>query len=265
MRTIKVNNLSVSYIQSGQGPVLLLLHGFTIDSRIWESQIDALSENFTVIAWDAPGAGQSSDPPETFRLSDWADCISSLMDSVNVEKAHILGLSWGGILAQEFYHRHPDRVLSLILAGAYAGWKGSLPQSVVDERLAACLHDATLQPKAFVSKYIPGMFGDAPPPEAQERLASIMSDFHPVGFRLMAKSSAETDTRNILPTIKVPTLLIWGDKDQRSPLRVAHQMKDAIPGSKLQLIPAAGHVCNLESPVEFNKFVKEFCLSLPNK
>ena len=92
-----------------------------------------------------------------------------------------------------------------------------------------------------------------------------MSDFHPVGFRLMATSSANADTRNILPTIKVPTLLIWGEKDKRSPISVGHQMHAAIPGSKLQVIKGAGHVCNLEAPAEFNKLVKDFCLSLPNK
>ena len=265
MRHIKVNDLSVAYNQTGSGPVLLLLHGFTIDSRVWELQIDALSEDFTVVSWDAPGAGQSSDPPETFSLSDWADCISALLDSAHVEKAHILGLSWGGILAQEFYHRHSHRVLSLILAGAYAGWKGSLPQPVVEERLETCLRDASLQPREFVSKYLPGMFGDSPSPEAREKLANTMSDFHPVGFRLMAMSSANADTRNILPTIKVPTLLIWGEKDKRSPISVAHQMHAAIPGSKLYVIKEAGHVCNLEAPAQFNKIVKDFCLSLPNK
>jgi len=109
------------------------------------------------------------------------------------------------------------------------------------------------------------MFGDSPTPEAQEKLANIMSDFHPVGFRLMALSSAKADTRNILPTIKVPTLLIWGEKDKRSPISVANHMNVAIPGSKLQIIKGAGHVCNLEAPAQFNKIVKDFCLSLPNK
>ena len=265
MRHIKVNDLSVTYNQTGNGPVLVLLHGFTIDSRFWELQVDALSEDFTVIAWDAPGAGQSSDPGETFSLRDWADCIAALLDSAHVEKAHILGLSWGGILAQEFYRRHSHRVLSLILASTYAGWKGSLPQPVVEERLATCLRDASLPATDFVSKYLPGMFGDSPPPEAQKKLANVMSDFHPVGFRLMAMSSANADTRNILPTIKVPTLLIWGEKDKRSPISVGHQMHAAIPGSNLQVIKGAGHVCNLEAPAEFNKIVKDFCLSLPNK
>jgi pimeloyl-ACP methyl ester carboxylesterase len=265
MRHIKVNDLSIAYNQTGNGPVLVLLHGFTIDSRVWELQIDALSEDFMVIAWDAPGAGQSSDPPETFSLTDWADCISALLDSVHVEKAHILGLSWGGILAQEFYHRHSHRVLSLILVGAYAGWKGSLSQPVAEERLATCLRDASLQPTAFVSKYLPGMFGYSPSTEAREKLANTMADFHPIGFRLMAMSSANADTRNILRTIKVPTLLVWGEKDKRSQISVARQMHDAIPGSKLQIIDGAGHVCNLEAPDQFNKIVKDFCLALPNK
>ena len=265
MHHIKVKDLSIYYNQTGNGPALVLLHGFTIDSRLWELQIDAFSEDFTVISWDAPGAGQSSDPGESFSLSDWADCISVLLDSAHVEKAHILGLSWGGILAQEFYHHHSHRVLSLILASTYAGWKGSLPQQVVEERLATCIRDASLQPTQFVSKYLPGMFGDSPPPEAQEKLANIMSDFHPVGFRLMAMSSANADTRKFLPTIKVPTLLIWGEKDKRSPISVAHQMNVAIPGSTLQIIKGAGHVCNLETPDQFNKIVKDFCLSLPSK
>jgi pimeloyl-ACP methyl ester carboxylesterase len=74
-----------------------------------------------------------------------------------------------------------------------------------------------------------------------------MSDFHPVGFRLMALSSAHVDTRDLLPEIRVPTLLVWGDADARSPMSVAHQFHDAIPGAKLAVIPGAGHVSNFES------------------
>ena len=90
----------------------------------------------------------------------------------------------------------------------------------------------------------------------------MMSDFHPAGFRLMAMTS-NIDTRKILPTIKVPTLLIWGDQDMRSPLSIAHQMLTAIPDAKLAIINGAGHVSNMESPDEFNKIVKDFCLEIP--
>ncbi|HEX6846557.1 MAG TPA: alpha/beta fold hydrolase [Chitinophagaceae bacterium] len=261
MLHIRIDDLSVAYTRAGKGPVLVLLHGFTVDARMWELQIDTLSKNFTVIAWDAPGAGQSSDPPDAFRLSDWADCLAGLLDSTGVKKAHIVGLSWGGILAQEFYHRHSDQVSSLILADTYAGWKGSLPESIAEERLAACLRDASLPASEMVPKYLAGMFSDSPIPEVQNKLAKIMADFHPSGFRLMAIAS-NIDTRNILPTIRVPTLLIWGDQDKRSPISIAHQMQEAISGAKLEIIKGAGHVSNLEAAAQFNKIVKDFCLSL---
>jgi pimeloyl-ACP methyl ester carboxylesterase len=117
----KVNGLSVAYERAGEGPALVLLQD---DSRVWRPQLESLSAQFTVIAWDAPGAGQSSDPPETFGLGDWADCLAGLLDVVGIQRAHILGLSWGGVIAQEFYRRHSARVLSLVLADTYAGWKG---------------------------------------------------------------------------------------------------------------------------------------------
>ena len=111
-----VNGLSVTYERNGEGPPLVLLHGVLSDSRVWSKQLLYLSDEFTVVAWDAPGAGQSSDPPEPFAMADWADCLVGLMDAIGIERAHILGHSWGGILAQEFYRQHPARTRSLILA-----------------------------------------------------------------------------------------------------------------------------------------------------
>ncbi|HYN44709.1 MAG TPA: alpha/beta fold hydrolase [Candidatus Limnocylindrales bacterium] len=258
----KVNGLSVAYERAGEGPALVLLQD---DSRVWRPQLESLSAQFTVIAWDAPGAGQSSDPPETFGLGDWADCLAGLLDVVGVQRAHILGLSWGGVIAQEFYRRHSARVLSLVLADTYAGWKGSLPEPVTAERLAACLRDASLPPSEFVPRYLPGMFSESVKQEVREELASIMSDFHPVGFRLMATTMAQADTRDLLPNIRAPTLLIWGDSDKRSPLSVAYQIRDAIPGAKLAVISGAGHVSNLEEPARFNTIVRDFCLPLSNR
>ena len=201
-------------------------------------------------------------PPEKFGIGDWAHCLAGLLDAVGAQQAHILGLSWGGVLAQELYRHHSERVLSLVLADTYAGWKGSLPEPIPQERLAACLQDASLPPSNFVPKYLPGMFSDSPPQKAREQLASIMSDFHPVGFRLMATAMAHSDTRDLLPRIRVPTLLLWGDDDRRAPITIAHQMRDAIPGSRLVVISGAGHVSNLEAPGVFNAEVRGFCSSV---
>jgi pimeloyl-ACP methyl ester carboxylesterase len=192
-------------------------------------------------------------------MSDWVHSLAGLLDACGAQQAPILGLSWGGLLAQEFYRHYAERVLSLVLADTYAGWKGSLPEPIPRERLVACLQDASLLPRDFVPKYLPGMFSESPSQEIQEQLAVIMADFHPLGFRLMATALAQADTRDLLPNIRVPTLLIWGDADKRSPMSVAYQMRDAMPTAKFAVIAGAGHLSNLEAPTQFNAEVLAFC------
>lgn len=262
MQHVSVNGLSIAYRHAGSGPALVLLHGFSLDSRSWRPQIEALSERFTILAWDAPGAGESQDPPATFLIADWADALAAVLDAAGVQRAHVVGLSWGGLLAQEFYRGHSSRVISLVLAGTYAGWKGSLPAPQPQQRLDAAVKDALLAPGAFVQKYLPGMFGDSPGDHVRRELGRIMADFHPAGFRLMAAALARADTRELLPTIRVPTLLIWGDADKRSPLDIGRTLSDAIPGARLEVLRGAGHLSNLEQPTEFNALVRDFCFPL---
>jgi len=161
---LDIDGLDVGYRQAGEGPPLVLLHGFLCDSRCWTRQLAELSGQFTVIAWDAPGAGSSSDPPNPFTLADWSRCLARFLDKLGVEQAHIAGLSWGGVLAQEFYRLAPRRVLRLILADTYAGWKGSFPASVVEQRLLRCERDSDLPRTEFVQRWVPEMFTDAAPP-----------------------------------------------------------------------------------------------------
>jgi pimeloyl-ACP methyl ester carboxylesterase len=257
--TIQVGHQSISYRQAGDGPPLALLHGFLCDSRCWQRQLADLSDRFRVVAWDAPGAGLSPDPPGAFTTANYAHCLAGFLDAVGIERAHVLGLSWGGILAQEFYRLYPARLRSLVLADTYAGWRGSLPEAAWKERLAACLQDAGGSPSALVAKFVPGVFTAAASPSLRDEFAAIVADFHPVGFRLMSLSSAEVDTRDLLPTIDVPTLLLWGEDDRRSPLPVAAQFHAAVPGAELAVIPNAGHLSNMEQPDAFNDHVRRFC------
>jgi pimeloyl-ACP methyl ester carboxylesterase len=259
--TVEVDGRRVAYRRSGQGPALMLLHGFLCDSRVWRRQLAGLSDKFTVVAWDAPGAGASSDPPEPFTTADYARCLAAFLDGIGIEWLHLVGLSWGGILAQEFFRLFPERVRSLVLADTYAGWRGSLPEAVCRERLAACLVDAAGPPKALVAKFLPGVFTDAAPQELREEFAAIVSEFHPVGFRLMSLSSAEMDTRPLLPTMDVATLVLWGDDDRRSPMHIAEQFHSAIPGAELAIVRNAGHLSNMEQPEMFNAHIRRFCLS----
>ena len=260
LRSAEVDGCSIAYREAGQGAALVFLHGFLSDSRCWRSQLSGLSDGFRVVAWDAPGAGSSSDPPDTFTTISYARCLAGFLDTIGIARAHVVGLSWGGILAQEFYRLYPERLRCLILADTYAGWKGSLPEAVWRERLASCLLDAAGPPDALVAKLLPGMFTDAASRAVRDELSAIVSEFHPIGFRLMSMSSAEMDTRDLLPTIDVPTLLLWGDDDRRSPAHIAEQLHAAIPRSELAIIPNAGHVSNMEQPGAFNALVRRFCL-----
>lgn len=259
--TVKVAGQRLVYRQTGHGEVLVLLHGFLCDSRCWERQLKGLSDRFRVVAWDAPGAGQSPDPPESFTTANYAHCLAAFLDAIGVERPHVLGLSWGGILAQEFYRLHPDRARSLVLADTYAGWRGSLPEEVWTARLASCLADAAGPPGAVGAKFVPGVFTAAASDELRGEFSAIVSEFHPVGFRLMSLSSAETDTRDLLPRIAVPTLVLWGDDDRRSPMHIAEQLHRAIPNAELAIIPDAGHLSNMEQPEVFNAHVRQFCMS----
>jgi pimeloyl-ACP methyl ester carboxylesterase len=261
LKHIEAGGHTVAYRQAGQGPTLVLLHGFLCDSRCWRPQLAALCDQFKVVAWDAPGAGSSSDPPSPFTITDWSRCLAAFLDLLGIEQAHVLGLSWGGILAQEFHRLYSARVKTLILAGTYAGWKGSLPASACEDRLARCERDSCLPAREFVAGWVSEMFTEAASQSLLEEMSAIMSDFHPHGFRLMARASADSDTTPLLPHIDVPTLLLWGDSDRRSPLRIAEQLRDAIPDAELAVLAGAGHLSNMERPDAFNAHVRRFCVS----
>ncbi len=107
---------------------------------MWRPQLAALADEFTVVAWDEPGAGRSSNVPADFGLADYANCLAALIEALSLGPAHVAGISWGGAVAQELYGLHSERVATLILAGSYAGWKGSLPEEEVRARVDATCH-----------------------------------------------------------------------------------------------------------------------------
>lgn len=260
MDTVDAGDHRIAYERKGEGPPLVLLHGYVGDRRMWQPQIDELSDEFTVVAWDAPGYGGSSDPPESFRLADFADALAAFIDALGIERPHVTGMSFGGGLALELYRRYPSVPRTLVLASAYAGWAGSLPADVVQHRLQQALRLADLPPERLVTELIPTMFTDSAPAELVEEFAASMRAFHPAGLRANARSFAEADLRDVLPSIHVPTLLLYGDRDVRAPSNVAQDLHAEIPGARLVTIPGAGHVCNIDAPERFNAELRAFLM-----
>jgi pimeloyl-ACP methyl ester carboxylesterase len=258
MERVRVGDLSIAFEQLGEGAPLLLLHGGVSDRREWRRQLDGLSDAFTVVAWDAPGCGRSSDPPDHFLLPDYTDCLAGFIAALGLDRPHVAGLSFGGTLALELYRRHPDVPRTLVLASAYTGWAGSLPPEEVAERLGAVTRDSHLPRMEFAAVWLPTLLTESAPAELIEELRGIIADFHPHGARTMAQAMATADLRGVLPRIDVPTLLIYGEADVRSPRAVAQELHARIPASVLLVLPQIGHQLNMEAADRFNAALREF-------
>ncbi|MGY1786006.1 alpha/beta fold hydrolase [Geodermatophilus sp. SYSU D00698] len=154
-------------------------------------------------------------------------------------------------------------VRSLVLASAYAGWKGSLPPEEVEARLRRVRAELDRPPAEWVDGYLPGFFAGPVPQETLDLVRAVVLDVRPAGTRSMLTAFADADLRDVLPTVAVPTLLLHGTEDVRAPRPVAEALHAAIPGSQLVLLPGVGHVVNLEAPAAFDAAVRRFLLAVP--
>src|SRR5215207_380527 len=209
---MRTSGLEIAYERAGDGPPLVFVHGAASDARLWRPQVAAFADEFTVVAWDEPGAGRSSDVPAQFGLAE------------------------------------------------YAGWKGSLPPEEVRARVTGAYRALAVPAEEFdPARALSGWFAGDPRAEFLPLLEEMAAGVRPESLRAALLVMSGADQRDLLPRISVPTLLIWGELDARSPLSVARQFEHAVPDAKLVVIPGAGHVSNLEQPELFNDAVRAFC------
>jgi pimeloyl-ACP methyl ester carboxylesterase len=260
---VEIDGLEIAFALVGTGPPLVLLHGGASDHREWRPQLHGLADAFTVIAWDAPGCGGSSDPPPSFRMADYARVLARLIERLALGRPHVAGLSWGSTLALELWRRRPDLVRSLVLAAPYAGWAGSLPPDELERRLAAALADLERPPDEWIAAFLETLLTEDSSEEARSTLVEIMSASRPAGARPMLLAMAEADLRPVLATIDVPTLLVRGERDVRSSPEAVEAMHDAIPTATLETLAGCAHQANLDRPDAFNEVVRAFLSALP--
>jgi 3-oxoadipate enol-lactonase len=237
--------------------MLLLLHGIGSNSRSFRHQLADLSDRFTTIAWDAPGYGRSDDPAAPFTMADLADRAVGLLDDLTIDTAHVLGVSMGGVVAQLMYHRHPDRVSSLILCDTTAS-----ASTRAQQRLEAL---DRLGSRGMAEQRAPQLVGPNAPQTLIAELTDIMAEVRPAGYRAAAIALGTTDLTARLSSLRVPTLVIHGEHDGVVPLPVGRSLADAIPGASFVLIPDAGHVSNQDQPAAFNAAVRKFLQALSTR
>lgn len=195
---------------------------------------------------------------------DYAECLAALINALALGPAHVAGLSWGGTVVQELYRRHPTLVATMILVDTYAGWKGSLPEEEVRARVSG-VRQMLAAPGDQFDPTLPGLFAVGPAPQYSGLLEEMAAAVRPQSLAKQLFVMAEVDQRDLLAKIAAPTLLIWGELDARSPLRVARQFEQAIADARLVVIPGCGHISNLERPEQFNQAVRAFCRYHPRR
>ncbi len=259
MPTIQLSEFTIHYAKEGNGHPLIILHGLGNNSQSWKKQLNSLKEYYTVIAWDAPGYGNSSDPKEELKhFSQFADILKEFVDQLGYKSIYLLGHSMGSAIALDFAHRYPDIVDKLIIADPTRGAAGLSKEENrkrLQERLDSIDH---LDPSELANQRVRNLLSPNASEEVIKEAERIMSQVRPPGYRSVSYSLGNLDQMNILPTLSVPTLVICGEVDKVTPVSEAEIFHQSIPNSKLEIIPDTGHLCYQEDPETFNEKVIRF-------
>jgi len=279
MGTEHVGDIDIYYEEHGSGDPLVLIMGLATDSQGWLLQVPEFSKHYRTIVFDNRGVGRTSKPSGVYTTSQMADDTAGLMAALGIERAHVLGISMGGMIAQELALRHPDRVRSLVLACTYSEPDAAVEQlqhlsvgqfgGSIGPDGSVHIDPLQLDPMTFFSHLMPMVFN---PDFLQREMATLMQLFGGAlqwGFdmdAILAQVQATMKHRctERLGSIHAPTLVITGDADLLVPPRNSTILAEKIPGAKLVVVAGGSHGFNFETPDVFNRHVLEFLSSVKN-
>jgi pimeloyl-ACP methyl ester carboxylesterase len=249
----------IAYDRRGAGPLVVFLHGIGGNRSNWSDQLAHLSARYCAVAWDARGYGASDDSPTPLVFGDFADDLARLLDHLGAARAHIVGLSMGGIIAQDFDARFGERVATLTLANTTSGL-AHLPRERIEHFLTTRLAplEAGRTTAEMGEALLAELVGPYTTPEQRERLYQSLAALRVEPYKQALRAIMTTDFRPHLPHIAVPTLVVTSAHDQVVPPPVSEMLAEAIPGSTLASIPRAGHLSNIDQPDLFNQIVGGF-------
>jgi 3-oxoadipate enol-lactonase len=252
-RVITNNGYDIGYVEAGGGSAtpIVFLHGVGSDKSVWHPQLAHFGRSRRAIAFDYPGYGDSDPAPAGTTRDDYASAVISAMHELGVDRAHICGLSLGGVIAIAMHHAGPERCASLILADTFAAHPTG---AAIYERSIEGSRDLLAMAEARVDV----LLAQPADPEVRREAVETMSRIDPAAYRIGAEAVWLADQRGRAQEIRVPTLVICGDQDRVTPPELSNELAGLIPGARTQLIAGAGHLTNLEKPDEFNRIVDRF-------
>jgi pimeloyl-ACP methyl ester carboxylesterase len=258
-RTIKLHHMKIYYLEAGEGPHLVLLHGLGGSSLGWALNIKPLRERFHVLAPDQIGSGRSDKPLLSYRISLMAEYLFEFLSSLKISKTILIGSSMGGWIATHFTANHPDMVEKLVLVDS-AGYALDKPLSARDRELLNAVTLSSIRDFTQQLFCCPNFVEDA---GLKMRLRMKLNSHEPyVIDRFLDSIERNQDVvDHQLSQIKVPTLIVWGKEDQIVPVAHALRFRQEIAGSKLVIFDQCGHVPQVEKAARFNQEVLNFLAS----
>ena len=259
---IKVQDITMFYEDCGQGLPILFIHGYPLNHKIWQPQIDGLSDIARIIAPDLRGHGESQATQGEYSMDLLADDCAALLDVIPISQKIVLcGLSMGGYVSLAFLRKYASRLAGLILTATRAAADSS---DAKENRLKSINKVKNEGIEPIITGMLPNLLSPhtlSSNPALVAQVREIMQSVSPQGYigDLMGMKN-RPDSTPLLPKIDIPTLLIFGDEDQIIPLEEAKSMHSLIPASQLAIIPGAAHLLQLEKPTEFNDIVRNFII-----
>ena len=254
MGAIATNRGMIDVVEAGGGEQtpILFLHGVGSDHTVWKPQIDHFGRQRRAVALAYPGYGDSVFVAGATR-DDYAAAMLATMDSLAIDRAHICGLSLGGVVAIALYAMAPERCASLIIADSFAVHPDG--QGIYDRSESA---SRTIGMHALAEARVAVLLGSAAGPDIHRVVIDTMSAIDPAAYVIGARAVWLADQRGRAAAIDVPTLVLVGDEDVITPPSLSEELTALIPGAKLEVIAAAGHLANLEQPLAFNMAIDGF-------
>jgi pimeloyl-ACP methyl ester carboxylesterase len=254
-----IDGVAIEYDARGEGPAILLLHAFPLGLFQWDAQVEALSSTHRVVRFDARGFGGSSAEDGPLTMERIADDGAFLLDHLGIDRAVVGGCSMGGYAAFAFVRRHPQRLAGLVLQDTRAGADTAEAKA---NRAALAARVLAEGASAAAEAFLPKLVGETTHRERPDLVAGLRERILATPAQAVANAlhglAARADSRETLPTIAVPTLVLVGAEDALTPPPEAATMAAAIPRARLDVVPGAGHLANLESPVAVNAALRAF-------
>jgi 3-oxoadipate enol-lactonase len=254
---VRVNGIDTWYDVTGEGPWLVLSHSLACNSHMWDPQMAALTKQYKVLRYDTRGHGQTEAPAGAYTLDQLADDVKALFDALGVQSPHWCGLSMGGMIGQTLALKYPGLVKSLVLADttsryapeAAAQWMDRI--KIAQDKGMGALVEPTLG-RWFTEPYRKAH------PDVMKTVGGWIASTPVAGYAGCCHALPKIDVTDRLQEIRVPALVIVGEQDMGTPVAMARAIHEALPGSKLTILPSAAHLSNMEQPAAFTQALQDF-------